>query len=329
MPFYDKPAFHIGPVAVAPPLLLAPMAGATDHVFRALCKRFGAGLVCTELISSHGLRYGNRKTGEMLYWSEEERPVSAQIFGGDPDIMADAARRVEQTGVDILDINMGCSVPKVVRTCAGAALMRDPALCEAVLAAVVRAVSIPVTVKMRKGWKEGELTAVEIARIAESVGVRMAAVHGRTARQLFEGEADWESIARVKASVSIPVVGNGDVRTPEDAVRMFEATGCDGVMVGRAAMGYPWIFREIRHFIQTGERLPPPSPRERVEMCLNHLLGEVVLKGEKTAVAEMKSHIPWYLKGLPGSAPYRQQMNLVKTAAGMEGLLHKYMEKHT
>jgi len=311
---------------VEPPILLAPMAGATDHVFRTLCKEYGAGLVCTELISSHGLHYRNRKTRSMLYWAPEERPVSAQIFGGDPDIMADAARMVEQTGADIIDINMGCSVPKVVKTCAGVALMRDPFLCKAVLSAVVRAVSIPVTVKMRKGWKEGELTAIQIARIAESAGVRMVAVHGRTARQMFEGEADWESIAEVKASVSIPVIGNGDVRTPQDALRMLRLTRCDGVMIGRAAMGNPWIFRQICHFLQTGDILPPPSPEERILTCLRHLREETALKGEKIAIAEMKSHIPWYLKGLPGSAPVRQAMNLAKTCAELEKLLLDYLE---
>jgi tRNA-dihydrouridine synthase B len=232
-------------------------------VLRILCKRQNAGLVCTELTSSHGLYYGNEKTYRFLRWTEEERPISAQIFGADPHIMEQAARAVCDAGADVIDINMGCWVPKVAKTGAGAALLKDIKRAAAVMSAVVRGASVPVTVKTRVGWDGCTGSAVELARVAEDVGVAGIAVHGRFARQGFDGHADWRPIAEVKEAVSIPVMGNGDVRTPQDAARMFEETACDGVMIGRAALGDPWIFRRTLAHLETGVLQPEPGPVER------------------------------------------------------------------
>src|SRR5258708_11629356 len=263
---------QIGGIKIDPPLTLAPIAGQTNHAFRVLCREMGdCGLVCTELISSHAIHYKNAKTFNMFDWSEAEHPFAVQLYGGDPLVMAEAARIVADRGADIVDINMGCWVPKVAKGGAGAALLRDVCTAARVVEAVVKAVSVPVTVKVRSGWDADHLTAVEFARAAEQVGVQAIAVHARTAEQGFTGTANWDIIRQVKQAVTnIPVIGNGDVRNAEDAATMFTQTGCDAVMIGRAALGNPWIFRQIAHTLRTGESLPAPTSQERAAPALRH-----------------------------------------------------------
>jgi tRNA-dihydrouridine synthase B len=304
----------LGPHRIWPPVLLAPMAGATDTVLRRLCKRQQAGLVCTELTSSHGLFMGNPRSYEFLAWTDEERPISAQIFGAEPAIMAEAARRVAATGADIIDINMGCWVPKVAKTGAGAGLLRDVPRAAALMEAVVRAVDIPVTIKTRIGWDGCCGSAVEMARVAEGCGVAAIAIHGRTARQGFTGNADWAPIAEAKATVRIPVVGNGDVRTPAEAARMFRETGCDAVMVGRAALGNPWIFRQMAAALLRGEEVSGPTPAERLAMTWEHAC---LLAAQHNGVPPAedaplppcsRGQLAHYLHGLPGASHARARL---------------------
>jgi tRNA-dihydrouridine synthase B len=317
----------IGPHRIWPPVLLAPMAGATDTVLRRLCKRQQAGLVCTELTSSHGLFYDNPKSLEFLRWTDEERPISAQIFGGEPHIMAEAARKVVDSGADLIDINMGCWVPKVAKTGAGASLLKDMPRAAAVMEAVVKAASIPVTVKTRVGWDGCVGSAVELARVAQECGVAAVAIHGRTAQQGFTGEADWTPIGETVARVRIPVIGNGDVRTPDDAVRMLRETGCAGVMVGRAALGNPWIFREMAAYLLRGERVPPPTARERVDMTWQHatlLAGGAAGPIEDPAVPIppcARGQLSHYLHGLPGAALARQQIGRIRLLGDVRRIL--------
>jgi nifR3 family TIM-barrel protein len=304
----------LGKHRIWPPVLLAPMAGATDTVLRRLCKRQQAGLVCTELTSSHGLFMGNPRSFEFLTWTEEERPISAQIFGADPAIMAEAARRVAGTGADVIDINMGCWVPKVAKTGAGAGLLRDLPRAAAVMQAVVNAVEIPVTIKTRIGWDGCCGSAIGMAKVAEACGVAAIAIHGRTARQGFTGSADWTPIAEAKASVRIPVVGNGDVRTPAEAERMFRETACDAVMVGRAALGNPWVFREIAGHLLHGETPPPPTTGERLAMAWQHacLLAAQHAGGAPADDAPLppcaRGQLVHYFHGLPGAAHARARL---------------------
>lgn len=314
----DLKAICIGPVRVDPPLVLAPMAGFTHHPFRRLCREQGAGLVCTEFVSSHGLVRRVRNTWVIVDLGEEERPVSVQIFGADPAVMAEAARLLEEAGVDLIDINMGCCVPKVLKGGAGAALLRSPESAAAVMRAVVRAVSVPVTVKIRMGWDREHLTGVEIARIAEEEGIQMVTVHARTAKGGFKEPADWDYIACVKAAVSIPVVGNGDVKTPEDAERLLRYTGCDGVMIGRAALGNPWIFRRCLSYWRTGDPGPEPSPAERLCMAARHVRLAVSEAPEEVAIREMRAHLAHYVRGFPGASRLRQR--LMKATRGHEVL---------
>ena len=255
----------VGDILIDTPLTLAPMAGYTDYAYRHLIRELGGcGLVYTELISSEAIYRKNQKTLKVFVWSEEERPVAVQLYGSDPAIMAHAAQDVVARGAEIVDINMGCWVPKLAKKGSGAALMRDVCVAAGVVEAVVNAVDVPVTVKIRAGWDADHPTALDFARAAEDVGVKLIAVHGRYARQGFKGEADWDVIRQVKETVSIPVIGNGDVITAQDAARMFRETGCDGVMIGRAVRGNPWIFREIRSYLETGKRAAPPAPDSRL-----------------------------------------------------------------
>lgn len=308
----------IGSVTLDNNVILAPMAGVTDLPFRLLCREMGAGLVCMEMVSAKAIYYNNRNTEELLKVHPEEHPVSLQLFGSEPEIVAQMAARIEERPFSVLDFNMGCPVPKVVNNGEGSALMKDPRLVEKLLTALVKAVRKPVTVKIRKGFDDNSVNAVEIARIAESCGVAGIAVHGRTRAQYYSGKADWDIIRRVKEAVRIPVIGNGDVDSPEAAKAMLETTGCDGVMIGRAAQGNPWIFRETVNFLENGGILPKPDKAEKKATVLRHaaLLGEV--KGEYTAVREMRRHLAWYTTGMPHSARFRGMINSLET---MEELL--------
>ena len=260
----------IGNVELENNVILAPMAGVTDMPYRILCREQGAGLVCMEMVSAKAILYKNKNTQELLKVDERERPVSLQLFGSDPDIVADIAASLEDGPYDIFDINMGCPVPKIVKNGEGSALMRNPKLVEEILTKLVKAVKKPVTVKFRKGFNDTCINAVEIAKIAESAGVAAVAVHGRTREQYYSGKADWNIIREVKKAVKIPVIGNGDVFTPQDAKRLVEETGCDGIMVARGAKGNPWIFKQITHYLETGELLPRPSVEELKAMILRH-----------------------------------------------------------
>lgn len=308
----------IGSVTLDNNVILAPMAGVTDLPFRLLCREMGAGMVCMEMVSAKAIYYNNRNTEELLTVHPEEHPVSLQLFGSEPEIVAQMAARIEERPFSVLDFNMGCPVPKVVNNGEGSALMKAPGLVEKLLTALVKAVRKPVTVKIRKGYDDNSVNAVEIARIAESCGVAGIAVHGRTRAQYYSGKADWDIIRRVKEAVRIPVIGNGDVDSPEAAKAMLETTGCDGVMIGRAAQGNPWIFRETVNFLENGGILPRPDKAEKKATVLRHaaLLGEV--KGEYTAVREMRRHLAWYTTGMPHSARFRGMINSLET---MEELL--------
>ena len=311
-------ALTIGNVTLDNTVLLAPMAGVTDLPFRLLCRGQGAGMVCMEMVSAKAIYYNNKNTEELLAIHPEECPVSLQLFGSDPEIVAGQAARIEERPFSVLDFNMGCPVPKVVNNGEGSALMRDPALVERLLKALVKAVKKPVTVKIRKGFDDTCVNAVEIARIAEACGVAAVAVHGRTRAQYYSGRADWDIIRQVKEAVKIPVIGNGDVDSPQAAAALLEQPGCDGVMIGRAAQGNPWIFREVAAYLEDGRILERPSCQEKKEMILRHaaLLSEH--KGEYTAVREMRRHLSWYTAGMPHSARFRQTINAMET---MEELL--------
>ena len=311
----------IGTVAIVPPVVLAPLAGVTNRAFRLICRRFGAGAVWTEMISSCGIQYRNSKTLSMFDWTDEERPVVVQIFGADPHTMAIAARTVEDAGADIVDINIGCPVPKVRKTGAGAGLTENLDIAREVMSAVVRAVKIPVTIKTRKGLNDRVTTAVEVARIAEDVGVSAVTIHGRTVAQGYSGHADWGIIAEVKRAVSIPVIGNGDVKSPQDAKRMMDETGCDAVMIGRESLGNPWIFRRTAHFLATGELIPEPTYVERIEVAREHLRMIVDLYGEDRGIREMRGQIAWYAKGLPGVARMRRLVSGAVSLEDMESAL--------
>ncbi|MDO8585444.1 MAG: tRNA dihydrouridine synthase DusB [Armatimonadota bacterium] len=317
-------AFRIGGVVIDPPLVLAPMAGVTNVAFRRLCKRAGGcGLVCAEMVSSYGLHYHNSRTGELLVMSDEERPVSVQLFGALPEVMADAARKVEEAGADIIDVNIGCPVPKVVKTGAAGALLKDLDLAEHIIRAVVGAVRVPVTVKTRAGWNAEHVTAVELAVRARDAGAAAIVVHGRTVSQGFSGRADWTVIRKVKETVTIPVIGNGDVRTPQDAARMFDETNCDGVMVGRGALGNPWIFRAIDSYLKTGELLPDPSCEDRTEAAWRHALLLASIMDEKQAVRELRGQLAWYIKGRSGASEMRGRLSKASTLDEIRSILYE------
>ena len=311
----------IGGVALDSPLILAPMAGVTDLPFRLLCKEQGCSLVYTEMVSAKAILYKNKNTRALLEVKEEEYPVAVQLFGSDPAVMAEIAAQVEEGPFEIIDVNMGCPVPKIVKNGEGSALMRNPKLAEKILTAMVKATKKPVTVKFRKGFENGDSAAVEFAKMAEASGVAAVAVHGRTREQYYSGKADWDIIRQVKDAVSVPVIGNGDIFEPEDAVRMMEETGCDGVMIARGAKGNPWIFGRTKGLMETGITPPKPSGGEIRDMILRHgrMLSEC--KGEKAGIREMRSHMAWYTSGLPNSASLRNDMNQAETYEDMEKLL--------
>lgn len=316
---------NIAGVTLDNPVVLAPMAGVCNPPFRILAKELGAGMVCAEMVSDKALIHGSAKSQRMLTILPDERPVSLQLMGYDKDSMEKAAAMVGETNADLIDINMGCPVLKIYKNGSGAALARDPKYAAEIVRAVASHVDKPVTVKFRKGWDDDHVNAVEVALAVQEAGAQAVAVHGRTAKQLYSGRADWDIIRRVKEAVNIPVIGNGDVAEPEDAKRLMEETGCDAVMVGRAALGNPWIFREIAHFLDTGEKLEAPSVQERIEVTLRHMRLLVEHKGEVIGVKEMRKHAAWYIKGLPGSADMRTIINQQVTMAGMESALLDYL----
>lgn len=309
---------QIGNVILDNNVILAPMAGVTDLPFRVLCREQGAGLVCMEMVSAKAIYYNNKNTEQLLEICPGEMPVSLQLFGSDPDILSEMAKRIEERPFAILDLNMGCPVPKVAGNGEGSALMKNPSLAREILSKLVKAIHKPVTVKIRKGFDEEHVNAVEIARIAEDCGVAAVTVHGRTRQQYYSGKADWDIIAAVKDAVKIPVIGNGDVVDASTAEAMLRHTGCDGVMIGRAAQGNPWIFRETVQYLETGILPPRPTPVEVKELVRQHAALQMQYKGEYTAVREMRKHLAWYTAGYPHSARFRQTINTMET---MEQLL--------
>ena len=294
-------------------IILAPMAGVSDLPFRLLCHEQGAGLVCMEMISAKAILYHNRNTESLLEIHPQEGPVSLQLFGSDPAIMADIAARIEDRPFQILDINMGCPVPKIVGNGEGAALMKNPLLAGQIIEAVVKAVGKPVTVKIRKGFDEEHVNAVEMAHVAQESGAAAVAVHGRTREQFYSGKADWDIIRRVKQAVSIPVIGNGDVVDGESALALLQQTGCDGIMIGRACQGNPWVFREVKNFLESGQICPRPTNREIVDTILRHARLQLQYKGEYIGIREMRKHVSWYSAGVPNSARFRAEINAMES----------------
>ena len=311
----------IGSVTLPNNLILAPMAGVTDLPFRLLCKEQGAGLLCMEMVSAKAILYKNRNTQELLEIDPRENPVSLQLFGSDPDIMAQIAHEIENRPYDILDINMGCPVPKIVNNGEGSALMKNPKLAGEIIEKMVKATHKPVTVKIRKGFDEAHVNAVEMAKIAEAAGAAAVAVHGRTREQFYSGKADWNIIRQVKEAVSIPVIGNGDLLTAEDVIAMYEQTGCDGFMIARGAQGNPWIFKQILHYFETGQQMEKPTFEEMTEMMLRHTRLMLEFKGEYTGIREIRKHGAWYTAGYPNSARLRVLINEVETYEQLEKLL--------
>lgn len=303
----------IGNVKLDGNLILAPMAGVTDLPFRMLCKEQGASLVYTEMISAKGIYYNNKNTGKLWETDASERPVSLQLFGSDPDLMADMAAKIEDKDFDIYDINMGCPVPKVVNNGEGSALMNNPKLAGEIIEKMTKAVKKPVTVKFRKGFGKDDNTAVEFAKVAEAAGAAAIAVHGRTREQYYQGKADWDVIRDVKNAVSIPVIGNGDLFTPENVKNMYEHTGVDGFMFGRGVRGNPWLFKRTRVYLETGEIPVPPTPEEIMDMMIRHGKMNISFKGEFTGMREMRKHAAWYTKGMKNSAQFREKCSYIET----------------
>ncbi len=314
-------SLKIGNIELTNPLILAPMAGVTDLPFRLLCKEQGAGLVCMEMISAKAIAFHNRNTEKLMQIDSGERPVSLQLFGSDPEIISEIAKSIEERPFDILDINMGCPVPKIVGNGEGSALMKNPKLVEQIVSMTVKAIKKPVTIKIRKGFDDNHVNAVEIAKIAEASGAAAVAVHGRTREQYYSGKADWEIIRQVKEAVRIPVLGNGDVDSPVRAKELFEETGCDGIMIGRAARGNPWLFGQILAYLETGTLKPHPSMEEVRQMMLRHARMQIDCKGDYTGIREMRKHISWYTAGYPHSAKLRAQINSVESLKELEELI--------
>ena len=316
----------IGNVQLDNEVFLSPMAGVTDLPFRTICKEKGCGMLYTEMINAKALCYDDENTKKMLRMDKDEHPVAVQIFGSDPEFMGKAAIIMNQYPNEILDINMGCPAPKVIKNGDGSALMRNPKLAAEVLTAVVKNSEKPVTLKIRKGWDDDSVNAVEIAKIAEECGISALAIHGRTREQFYSGKADWDIIAEIKQAINIPVIGNGDVFEVEDAVNMLEKTKCDAIMIGRGAQGNPWIFNRINHYMKTGKILPEPTLEEKITTAIRHMNLAVAEHGDYVAVREMRKHIGWYLKGLKNSAKYRDQINKITDYKEVITMLEEYMQ---
>ena len=317
-------SLQIGNVRLDGNLVLGPMAGVTDLPFRVLCKEQGADLIYTEMVSAKGIMYNNKNTEVLLEVAEEERPVALQLFGSDPQIMSEMAKKIEPRNFDIIDINMGCPVPKVVNNGEGSALMKNPKLIGEIVSAMTKILEKPVTVKIRKGFGAEDCNAVEVAKVLEESGAAAVAVHGRTREQYYSGQADWDIIRKVKEAVSIPVIGNGDIFAPEDAKRMFEETGCDAVMLARGVRGNPWLFHQTKVFLETGEVPPKPPIEEVIETIIRHAHMQVEYKGDYIGMREMRKHVAWYTTGYPKSTKLRNKINEVETIDDLRFLMEAY-----
>ncbi len=309
-------------------IILAPLAGVTDSPYRRICKKFDVDIVCTEMLSADGIIRENAKTIEMFYFHNKERPISMQIFGSDPEIIAQATKIVSKYNPDLIDLNFGCPVKKVIKRMAGSALMRYPDRLQKIAELKVNATNIPVTAKIRCGWDNDSINAIEIAKRLEDVGIAAIIIHPRTRNQLFSEPSNWKSIKQIKQIVSIPVIGNGDIKTPEDAKRMFEETGCDAIMIGRAVLGNPFIFKRIRHYLDTGEILPEPSIKEKLEICKLHFEYMLIEKGEYKGIREMRKHIGWYTKGFRDGAQLRQRIFHLESKEEVIKALDEYLTNY-
>lgn len=315
----------IGNVELENNIFLAPMAGVTDLPFRVLCKEMGAGLVYSEMVSAKGILYDNKSTTELLSVDPEERPVAIQLFGSDPKVLGEIGNKIQDYPFDILDVNMGCPAPKIIRNGEGSALMENPKLIGEIVKSLVENQKKPVTIKFRKSFN-GSMNGDEIARVAEANGASAVAIHGRTREEFYSGKADWDFIKKVKKAVKIPVIGNGDVVEPKDALALFEHTECDGIMIGRGACGNPWVFNRTVHFLKTGELLPEPTAQERVEKALRHARMLLEYKGDYVGIREMRKHLAWYMKGMPNVTVLRGRMNTIDSLENMKSLLEEYLE---